>query len=536
MLKAILPIAVGAVLGAFVVAALPKSERADYEPVAEIGTADPLPPTETEAPEPLSLGDPDAASRREIALSLLHVRGYSAADIDEISTTVPPIEAVNFRIDAIVALSNQDVQSALASAMLLADAEQRRLALRRLAQSLAERDPIGAVSSLNAIDSAALERIFVAELLDNWAIVDPDQALAYLEDSGDVRIPLAEQAFDLLAERDPERLLRLADGLVADVRTAAIAAAFGTFIERDPLAALSRIEELATGPDRSRLEREVARVYGEQNPDEAWRWADETNADANTRMLVLAGIQSVDPAHALDLMMADLTGVDADRRAQMRQRVGSYFYDLLDSGTSTDIVFALDRVLSQDSSLEANMQQFLGTWANDDPEAAFEWSLQNLDRIDPDRMLASIGRSLARENPERVRQALFRLPEDERAPWVAGVGRTLAESDLAAARDWAYEFPRGALRDAALYEYMSSEAHGGSVEIQEFGQFSSDAARGQAAGEVAFRLACDGHTALATEIASTQIADPDLRALTERRMEGTAGGSPNIRACRMIRP
>jgi hypothetical protein len=443
---------------------------------------------------------------------------------------------VNFRIDAIVALGKRDSQEALASTMLLPDPEQRRVALRRLAQSLAEDDPLGAISSLNTIDSAALESEFMVALLDSWAIIDPDQALAYLESPGKVRIPLAELAFDLLADRDPERLLSLADGLVADVRTEAITASFGTFIERDPLASLSRIGQLAPGPIRSRLENEVARAYGEQNPDEAWLWVNETNATADTRLLVLAGIQSVDPARALELVMTDLASVDSDARAQMRQRVGTYLDNLRDSATSDDIVFALNRILSQDSSFAANIQQFLGTWANDDPEAAFEWSLQNLDRVDQGRVLGSIGRSLARTNPERVRQALFRLPEDDRAHLVTGVGRTLAESDLAAARDWAYEFPRGPLRDAALHEYLSNEAYGGSVDVQVFGQFSSDTARGQAASEVAFRLACDGHTALATEIASTQIADPNLLALTGSRMEGAAGGGPIIRACMMIRP
>jgi hypothetical protein len=232
--------------------------------------------------------------------------------------------------------------------------------------------------------------------------------------------------------------------------------------------------------------------------------------------------------------MAELTSADADKKAQMRQRVGAYLHNLRDSATSGDIVLALNRMLSLDSSLP-NIQQFVGTWANDDPEAALAWSLQNLDRLDQDRVLGSIGRSLARTNPERARQALFQLPEADRASWVTGVGQALAENDLAAARAWAYEFPRGPLRDAALHEYVSSTAHGGSVDVQDFGQFSSDAARGRAASDVAFRLACGGHTALATEIASTQIADSDLLALSERRMEHDASGGPNSPACG-IRP
>lgn len=180
------------------------------------------------------------------------------------------------------------------------------------------------------------------------------------------------------------------------------------------------------------------------------------------------------------------------------------------------------------------MQQFVGTWSNDDPEAALDWSLRNLSRIEPGQVLSNIGRSLARTNTDRARQALFRLPENYRAPWVSGVGRTLAENDLAAARTWAFEFPRGPLRDAALHEYVRRDAHGGGVDVELFDQFSNDSAREQAASQVAFGLACDGQTARAIEIASTQIADADMRGQSERQIEQYASSGPNSRVCRMM--
>jgi hypothetical protein len=335
MTKAIMPIVAGTVLGASVVSVLLRTDRADDPtngPAALI--ADTIPSTETGDPaSPIdsSLANTglaasqlsvitDPTARCNAALALLNVRGYSAANIDEISTTLPPIEAVNFKIYAIVELGEHDARGALVPAMALPNLEQRQLASKRLARTLAERDPLGAIAELNTVDAPAFEAAFMVSLLDTWSIHDPDRLLAYLERPGEVRIPVAELAFELLGGRDPERLLNAADRLAPDVRTEAITAALGSFMERDPVAALLRVGELVPGSDRSTLEREVARAYGEQDLGAALRWANETNATADTRLLVLAGIQRVDPDRALELVTTELAS--ADRRAQMRQRVG----------------------------------------------------------------------------------------------------------------------------------------------------------------------------------------------------------------------
>lgn len=549
MAKTILPIVAGTVIGASVGYGYLQNEATLEQSSVALPTADISASSESAFSASPGSGDSytrdngvepsrastGAAARREAALARLAADGYSAHMVDEIAATLPPIEAINFRIEALVALSTQDPERAISSAINLPDAEQRRLALRKLAQALAGQDPAAAIAGLDAIESAELKSGFMEELLDSWSIADPDQLLAFLENPGNVHIPVARFAFDLLADRDPERLLSLAAGLSVDARQAAMRSAFGSFIEQDPLAALARAGDLAPGSVRSSLQSEVPAAFGEKDPDAAWRWANESDANANVLMQVLLGIQNVDPERALNLALAELASTDSSRSARMRQRVGSILFNLLESGASDDITSALDRILSQDISLKPNVQQFVAYWSDEDPVAALDWSLQNLDRINQALVLGSIGRSLARIDPERVRQALYELPLDQRAAWVSGVAETLGENDLAAARDWALDFPRGPLRDAALHEYVNSQAHGGSVDVQLFDQFSRDEPRDQAAREVAFTLYCDGQVALAFEVVGSQVADPDLRAQTEQLIRMSEQGNPIGIGCELIR-
>jgi hypothetical protein len=65
-------------------------------------------------------------------------------------------------------------------------------------------------------------------------------------------------------------------------------------------------------------------------------------------------------------------------------------------------------------------------------------------------MLTALSSGLARTNLDLARQTLNRLDEPRQVSWSAGVARTLAQKDLAAARAWAFEFPSGPVRDAGL--------------------------------------------------------------------------------------
>ena len=547
MAKAVVLIVVGATLGAVVVSVLLRGDRADAVSNATIIAASAV--SSSNAPESTMSTDreignssayiayiaqvseiSDPAARRVAALELLDTFGNGSASIEDIAAALPDAEAVNFRIAAIIELGRRDTEAAMAAAMALPEPEQRRLALIRLARVLAERDPLGAFEQLDTVED--LEFDFLSDLLDSWSMIDPDTVLGFLDGSNSVEIPLTEFTFELLAAQDPERLLEIADRFEPEIRTTAESAAFRSLIEQDPIAALPRIRELKPGFERSALEQEVATVFGEQDPEAAWLWANDGQMSADTKLLVLTGIQRADPNRALELLTSELTSSNAEIRAETRQRIGSYLYYLSGSATSDDVEIALDRILQLDNSVAANLQQFVGSsWASRDPEAALEWVLQNPGSVDPSQMLTNLGANLARSDSERARQMYFELSEEYRVPWVTGVGRSLAEHNLIDARAWAFEIPRGPMRDAALNEYLRAEAHGGSVDLQIFDQFSDEIVRGLAASRVALGLSCDSHTALAGQIALEQIANAELRAQTEERIERYARLGPESVPC-----
>lgn len=565
-MRVIVPVTVGAVFGALVVSIL-LSDRTSDDPSPAVtnpaeraggstgtalatasgnATVDALAASEAgglDTSTQLTLAEiasiTDPAARRAAALALLDVHGHDGAGIDIVAASLPPTEAVNFRIQAIVSLGTSDMPAAFAAAMALPDSEQRRLTLLRLAPVLAGIDPVAALAAIEEIDSPELASIFVSALLDRWTALDPDRVFSYLESADPSLVAASEGLLDALAASDPERLLAMAPDLRRDIATLATTAALETLIERNPESALARIGALPPGSDRSRLQTTAAEAYGQRNPEAAWEWAASAGVDGLARVGVVRGIQKVDPDLAWDIMRSQLNNADDQARAGTREYLMNYVNAVVNSASPDDIVIGLDRLLSlNDPFVDSQMQTNIQAWANRDPEAALDWSLTNFDRIDSPNLLTSLSAGLARTNVELARQTVYRLDEAQRTSWAAGVGRTLAEYDLAAARSWAYEFPTGPLRDAGLREVISGEAEGGTVDRQLFDQFSDERARGEAASSAARRFACDGRTELALETARAYITDEQLLDSTVRQIEGNMPSGVSALSpftCQMIR-
>jgi hypothetical protein len=317
----------------------------------------------------------------------------------------------------------------------------------------------------------------------------------------------------------------MVDDLRRDIAALATTAALESLIERDAAAALARIDALPPGADRSRLERSAAESYGEKNPEAAWEWAMATKATPLAANGVVRGIQKVDPDRAWEIMLSQLNSTNDQVRAGTREYLMNYVNAVVNSESPDDIVIGLDRLLSlNDPRVDADMQTNIQAWANRDPEAALDWSLRNLERVNSTGLLTSLSAGLARTNIDLARDTIFRLDAEQRTAWAAGVGRTLAETDLAAARSWAYEFPSGPMRDAGIHEVIRGEAHGGTIDRQLFDGFSSDSARSEAASSAARRFACDGRAALAREIATAYITDQRLLEETERGIQQNSNG------------
>lgn len=544
MVRGFLPVLFGGVLGALLVAAVlggdgPGDQRARATDAEQRTDASNTPErTETDdvvtADELAGIADPIA--RRNAALAILDAGGESA-DTDRIAALLAAEEGVNFRIHAIVHSGAGDPEAAISAALALPEREQRRLALDRLAPVLAAADPLGALAAIDAMDAPGLKVEFVKNLLEAWVALDPAGVFLYLESPDASAVPPTEATFQALAASDPEHLLALAEDLRRDVAKLASVAALGSLIEQDAVGALARIEALTVGSDKSRLRSTAIEAYGEQDPEAAWSWAMASDAEGFARSSVIRGIHKVDPDLAWEIMSSQWNSTDAAVQAGARESFLNYINIVVVNSKSTeDIIVGLDRILTLDGVQDTgNFMVNLQNWANSDPEAALEWSLRNLDRINASSMLTALSSGLARTNLDLARQTLIRLDEPQQASWSAGVARTLAQNDLAAARAWTFEFPSGPLRDAGLREVIHGEAQGGTVDRQLFGMFSSDAARSDAASLAARRFGCDGQTALGLELATAYITDLRLLETTQRQLEGDPDYPSLSFSCGMLR-
>jgi hypothetical protein len=232
---------------------------------------------------------------------------------------------------------------------------------------------------------------------------------------------------------------------------------------------------------------------------------------------------------------------DAQLRDEMRRYLPTVLGAMAEAAASDEIVRALDQLaILNDPSIDTTMRNFVSSWSSRAPADALDWSLRNLDRVGP-RSLANLGIAVGRTDVSLARATLARLSDESRRFWVTGTSRALAENSLEQGRAWAFEMPHGPLRDAALAEYLGAEARGGAIDQQMFTEFSDAAARDTAANRVAAGLSCDGHEALALEIARAHITDPELRAATERQIEdhvgrgGSIGGSLQNMICEWSR-
>jgi hypothetical protein len=478
--------------------------------------------------------------RRETALALLDVVGDDAAGVGRVASELTGDETVNFTVAALVARAERDTDGAWAAALALPDPEQRRLALQRLAPVLAARDPLGTLAHLDDIPSRPLEEEFLAATLDAWAMLDPESVFAYIDTLEKRRVPAAGLAFAALAAHDPERLLAIAHELPWRVAAAARTPAIEALAVKDFAAALAQIDAVSPGPQRDTIYAAAATAYGEHDPEAAWRWA-ETVDSVRATSGVLRGMEKVEPGRAVNLVISGLMSNDAQLRDEMRRYLPTVLGAMAEAAASDEIVRALDQLaILNDPSIDTTMRNFVSSWSSRAPADALDWSLRNLDRVGP-RSLANLGIAVGRTDVSLARATLARLSDESRRFWVTGTSRALAENSLEQGRAWAFEMPHGPLRDAALAEYLGAEARGGAIDQQMFTEFSDAAARDTAANRVAAGLSCDGHEALALEIARAHITDPELRAATERQIEdhvgrgGSIGGSLQNMICEWSR-
>jgi hypothetical protein len=464
-------------------------------------------------------------TRRAIALVLLDVLGNDELGRNRIAATLPPIDAVNFAIDAIVREAEQDLRGAFQAAAALPDQSHQRLALSRLASQFARQDPLSAIAWIKELNSPSLVSEALSSLIDEWAMIDPIQAFNYLETADKKNLTSMEIALQIFAEQDPKRLLGVVDEFPSAFRTQAQTSAIVALVGRDSNAALAYVDAL---PDSSRLKIEFGKVYGSADPESALKWAQAQPAasssspsPADPMLAVLLGVRSVDPDRALEFVLSDLASPIFANRTAMNRRLSSFLADLAKSETATDVTRTFDRITELGSA--ENMDVAVLAWARHDADSAVDWAIRNVDHMDDPYDFANLGSSLARTDLKLAQDKTYLLPTDLRGPWVGGVMRAMAADDLAIARSWALSFPRGSMRDEALRSYLAVQASSGSVESPLINAIDDESVRLRAITAVAETLACD-YPEVARRIIEDEVSAGETK---EQLRERFAWSRPN---------
>jgi len=421
--------------------------------------------------------DPDAAidelalitppaRQREIALAMLAVIGNDDDAIERVAAALPAASRASFEIDSWLARAEADPAGALRELLAMPRDQRQSVLLPRLARLAAANDPVGAIALAASISDYAQRRSFRDTVITTWAGNDPEAVFAWLETAAIKDLPESTQVYQALATSDSDRLFEMVEALPPAIRTNAERAAMQALAETNAMAALARLESMPPGQARDSLLTTIAQTYGRQNPDLALAWARSLPPAQSQAALrsVIMGVASVDPDRAFDLVLANLESGRVNSSLPPELASLSLTSDLsliltlstIGSGAQ-DVDFGrmVDRLASiQNPQVRSMLSQTVGSWSRADPEAALNWAVANVSRLDPSAF-AQMAQGLAQQDPARALAMVDRVPPDQRPQWVQGLAQQFAQNDPAQARNLIERY-RGQPEYSALYGTVAS--------------------------------------------------------------------------------
>jgi len=199
------------------------------------------------------------------------------------------------------------------------------------------------------------------------------------------------------------------------------------------------------------LRQEVARIYGQRDPEAALAWVQSQDA-ATARLMVnvLEGVARTDPLRALDVVLTtdpsnDGVGI-SDGFGTMR--MGGDRFDVMQRALDprTELPPGLSRedlvaqigerllALPESQSRQSWIDRYVRIVANDDPAAALTFASEN-----PGTVQRWIYPNLVqnfRGDPLAAMDYIDLVPEEMRPVWTHSVASRLAERDPPAALEW----------------------------------------------------------------------------------------------------
>lgn len=373
----------------------------------------------------------DRDEAEAMGLAVLRVLGYDDEDVSRVAAALPGVDPERFRLDALLARGASEPADALRQALAWTLPASRRIAVARLADAWAGRDPRAALAAVDLIRDPVERSAFERVVAQRWALLDPVASFEYAVGSG---APAAETnlllgaALPGVAVADPERMLAMTDRLPPSFRAMAKRAALEALAGTDPEAALSRLDGLPPAERRQMLVG-VAAGYAAKDPDAALAWARELRPPVpGLLQTVVQGAAGVDFDHALELAMT-LPEPERISALQMISLRGP-----VDGDESAGVAEKL-LALPEGTSRRVVLQMFMSRWSSRDSAAAMRWLLANAGSV-PAQSFAQVAANLARQDPRAAMGYADQIPEAAREGWIAAVAQGYAQTDPEGAIEW----------------------------------------------------------------------------------------------------
>lgn len=397
-----------------------------------------------------------AAERRAVALTLLDVLGFDAASGERIAAALPSAERASFHIGRLERLAERDPDAALYELMSFTGPGQLTAAERIGTASVAV-DPLRALVQAAALPADVQSR-FRNALYAEWARLDPGAVLAHIETNAPSLLDTIG-ALQHIALGDPETLLAAADRLPRDHASAIRVLALTELIERNPDAAIARLEAMPPEPGREPLIMMVAIAYARHDPEAALALIDElAPGSPNAKMAVAAGLAQTDPVRAIDMLN---DGVGGPEGRLMQGAVLQLVTQ--DSAQAARVATTLaDRGRASDAAMLANL---MSNWVQQSPEPALEWLATRTD-LQP-FTISTAAVNLANRDAAMAARYLARIPAAYRYEWIVRIAGPYARSDLEAALTWIGQFEGQEVFDDAYSQLVSHVASADSSAARE---------------------------------------------------------------------
>jgi hypothetical protein len=288
-----------------------------------------------------------------------------------------------------------------------------------------------------------------------WTYADPDAVLDYVlelapESRDQVLRTGGLQAFALV---DPQRALRAAEGLPADLGTMLRRTALMNIARDDPLTAISLVETLPATPDRELMLGVIAASYGRSDPEAALLWAQSLSPPSpNAVGNVIAGLARVAPDRAIDLMLETMDVTT--------QRGPGPWMTFVSNGAldAAHMAKLADRLLATPGRAQS-LQMLAQVWAQRQPQDATRWLLAR-GASAPRAALGQAAIQLARVDPAAAIAYIDSVSPDLRATWISAVADGYAQNDARAAATWIGQHRGEPGYDAALTAIAGRTAQG----------------------------------------------------------------------------